>query len=52
MLLFKSQDVLYSLEVAAHMKAQDKKLQKNENVLNIETKKTQAKKKKPINEVV
>lgn len=52
MLLFKPQDVLYTLQVAAYMKAKDKQLRKNENVLNTELKKTEKKKAKPINEVV
>ena len=52
MLLFKSQDVLYTLQVAAHMKAKDKQLKKNENVLNLEMKKTEKKKAKPIKDVV
>lgn len=40
MLLFKPQDVLYTLQVASHMKNKDKLLRKNENVLNTELKKT------------
>ena len=52
MLLFKNQDILYTLQVAAHMKIKDKQLRKNENVLNVEMKKTEKKKTKPINEVV
>ena len=52
MLLFKNQDILYTLQVNAHMKMKDKQLRKNENVLNTELKKTEKKKKKPIEEVV
>ena len=52
MLLFKNQDILYTLQVNAHMKMKDKQLRKNENVLNTQLKKTEKKKKKPIEEVV
>lgn len=52
MLLFKNHDILYTLQVAAHMKIKDKQLRKNENVLNVEMKRTEKKKAKPINEVV
>lgn len=52
MLLYKPQDILYSLQVAAHMKAKDRELRKNENILNAEMKKTEKRKAKPIEEVV
>jgi hypothetical protein len=52
MLLFKSEDVLYTLQVVAHMKMKDKQLRKNENVLTSELQKTQKKKKTPLHEVV
>lgn len=51
MLIFKPNDVLYTLQVAAHMKQRDRQLRKNENILNAEMKKTE-KKRKPIEEVV
>lgn len=47
MLIFRPNDVLYTLHVAAHAKQRDRQLRKNENILNSEMKKTE-KKKKPI----
>ena len=40
MLLYKPHDIMYSLQVAAHMKQKDRELRKNENILNAEMKKT------------
>lgn len=52
MLLYKPDDVLYTLQVAAQMKAKDRDLRKNQYLLQGELKKTQKKKTKPIKEVV
>lgn len=52
MMLYKNEDILYSLQVAAHMRLRDRQLKKNENILNAQLKKTGKKKTKPIQEVV
>ena len=51
-LLFKTQDVFYTLQVASQMRQKDKQLRKKENVLNVELKKTEKRKSKPIKEIV
>ena len=52
MMLYKNEDILYSLQVAAHVRLRDRQLRKNENILNAELKKTGKKKAKPIQEVI
>jgi hypothetical protein len=38
MLLYKPQDIQYSLEIAAQMKIKDRELKKNEKILHMEMK--------------
>lgn len=52
MLMCRTQDILYTLQVAAHIKLKDRQTKKNQNILNSELKKTEKKKAKPVAQIV
>lgn len=52
MLIYRPTDVMYSLQLAAHLRLRDRELRKNENILTAQLQKTAPPKTKPVKEIV